>query len=347
MRFSIVIPAYNGEKYIRLAIESAISQVRNADEIIVVDDASTDNTADIARSSECEGGVKYYYNEPSTGFVDAWNRSIEKSSGDFLTILHQDDLLHPEYLAHAEKAILRYPKVRHIYAACNYINAQGDVIRIPPEPYSLGPVLYSGKQYAHNYLKGVIANNHIHRCPGVTTSRELLINECIYRKEAGHIADDDFFLRVGTFTDVIGISHPLASFREHSDSTTSKVDLLLRQLSRDYVFQVRYNKENSTLLETGDIIKLNKHAVKFINLLLFQSLLYKQHEWTLEALNFSRELDEMLPSSIREYLPFWARKMWAMTSSTGENPTARFYAKILNGLIKGRNLIKSLVVTKC
>ena len=344
MRFSIVIPVYNGEKYIRFALESAVKQVRNADEIIVVDDASTDNTAEIARSSEYKGRVKYYYNEPSTGFVDAWNRSIEKSTGSFVTILHQDDLLHPEYLAHVEKAILRYPKVRHIYTACNYINARGDVIRISPEPYSLEPVLYSGKQYAHNYLKGVIANKHIHRCPGVTTSRELLFNECTYRKEAGHIADDDFFLRVGIFTDVIGISHPLASFREHSDSTTSKVNLLSLQLSQDYVFQARYHRENDTLLNNDDIVKLNQQAVKFINLLLFQSLLYKQNSWSVEALNLRRELDEMLPSSMEEYLPFWARKMWAMTNPTSENPTARYYVKILNGLIKGRDFFKSLVI---
>lgn len=43
---------------------------------------------------------------------------------------------------------------------------------------------------------------------------------CQYREEAGHIADDDFFYRVGQYTDVVGILSPLASYRLHSKSET-------------------------------------------------------------------------------------------------------------------------------
>ncbi len=71
IRFSIVIPAHYGKVYLRFAIKSVLNQTRQADEVVVVDDASTDNTEKIAWSSEWKGMVKYYYNEPSTGFVDA------------------------------------------------------------------------------------------------------------------------------------------------------------------------------------------------------------------------------------------------------------------------------------
>jgi glycosyltransferase involved in cell wall biosynthesis len=341
MHFSIVIPAHNGKWHLRFAIQSALNQVRKPDEIIVLDDASTDQTSVIAKSREWIGSIKYFHNETSTGFVDAWNRAIAKATGDFITILHQDDLLHPDYLGHIENALSRYPQVRHIYAACNYIDEEGNVIRLSPEPHSLEPVLYSGKQYAKNYLNGVMTNRHIHRCPGVTTSRALLLEECTYRREADHIADDDFFLRVGSFTDVAGISQPLASFRIHSASTTSKVDLLTLKLAQDYLFQLRYHRKNKTLLDSDDIVKVSQQAVKFINLLLFQSLLYEQNEWTAKAVSLRHEIDGILPSFMEGQLPVWARMLWAITSqSSSENHIAKLYVRCLHTLISARDLIR-------
>jgi glycosyltransferase involved in cell wall biosynthesis len=339
---SIIIPAHNGEKFIRRAIASAMHQTRKADEVIVADDASTDCTAEIAQSAEWGGYVQYYYHEKSRGFVDAWNQAIRRATSDFVTILHQDDVLYPEYLDTIEKAIHYYPKVRHGYVACDYIDEAGDIIKTPQWPYSSAPVLYSGRQYAHNYLHGMVTNNHIHRCAGVATSRELLLNECTYREEAGHIADDDFFLRVGAYTDVVGISQPLAGFRHHMHSVTGTLDLLSLVLARDYVFQVRFHRDNKTLLD-DDVKKLQFQAVKFINLLLFQSLLYKQQEWTKTALALRDELDGMLPSYMEKNLPFWARQMWRITPGNGRRSrAATLYAAVLNAGIKSRNFLKTL-----
>jgi glycosyltransferase involved in cell wall biosynthesis len=304
-----------------------------------VDDGSTDKTSDVAQSSVWNGQVKYFCEAKTTGFVDAWNRAVAKATGDFVTILHQDDLLHPHYLAHVEKALQRYPHVRHIYAACNYIDEQGNIIGIPPEPHSLEPILYSGKNYAKNYLDGLITNRHIHRCPGVTTNRDLLLSECTYRKEAGHIADDDFFLRVGAFTDVVGISEPLASFRVHPMSTTSKVDLLELKLARDYIFQLRHNQENYTLLDSEGIVKLGQQAVKFINLLLFQSLLSRQRAWLEQAFTLRHEMDKILPSFMQHNLPLWARLLWTITSSSRGNSIAEFYVRSLCTLIRARDRV--------
>jgi len=345
MRFSVVIPAHNGELYLRFAIESVLNQTRKADEIIIIDDASTDKTADIIQSIESRERVKYIVNEESTGFVDAWNRAIEKASGDFVVILHQDDLLCPEYLYHIEKAIENYPEVRHLYSGCNYINELGDIIKSTPQPHSVEPKLCSGKEYAKNYLNGVITNQHIHRCPGVTTNRKLLLDQCAYRKEAGHIADDDFFLRVGVFTNVIGISQPLASFRHHAESCTSKAESLTLNLAQDYIYQVKYYKENRTILDQDDSQKIKRQAVKFINLLLSQSLLYSRKDWTSTALSLRKELEEMSPFFMDQNMPFWTKIMWYLLESQNLNHRLPvLYVRTLNKLISIRNayLRKSL-----
>ncbi|ESP63124.1 glycosyl transferase, family 2 [Smithella sp. ME-1] len=339
MRLSIVITAHNGEKYLRQAIESALNQSRRADEIVLFDNASTDATDEIARSYGDK--IKYHFNDMETGFVDAWNRAIHKATGDFVTILHQDDLLHPDYLTYIEAAILTFPQVRHFYTGYNYIDEHGATAGHSPQPHLTEPVLYTGKEYTHNYLQGVITKRHIHRCPGVTTSRALLLSECTYRKEAGHIADDDFFLRVGEFTDVVGISYPLASFRHHPESTTSKVDSLTLKLAEAYLFQVRYYLNPTQLLNNDDIDKINALAVKFVNLLLYEGLIHDQRSWILKAFALHNELEELLPSFMSSHLPSWGKMLWAMASPEGGNYLAKSYAKSLYTGISVRDRCKA------
>jgi glycosyltransferase involved in cell wall biosynthesis len=336
---SIAIPAYNGEKYMRQSLESALNQNRRADEVIVIDDASTDATAEIARSYGDK--IRYHFNDKATGFVDAWNRAIHRATGDFVTILHQDDLLHPDYLTHIEAAIITFQQVRHFYTGYNYNNERSEITGYSPQPHFTEPVLYTGREYAHNFLKGVIAKRHIHRCPGVTTSRALLLSECSYRKEAGHIADDDFFMRVGEFTDVVGISYPLASFRHHPESTTNRVDSLTLKLAEAYLFQVRYYLRPTSLLHADDVNKINSLAVRFVNLLLYEGLIHDQRSWMLKAFALHNELEDLLPSFMSKHLPPWGKIIWAIASPVGQNFLAKSYAKSLYFGIRIRNWYKA------
>lgn len=84
---------------------------------------------------------------PPTGLVDAWNRAVAAATGDFVIMLHQNDLLDPEYLAQVEQALTTLPCVRHVFAACRYIDAEGRVLGQPPEPHVFAPVLYSCQEY--------------------------------------------------------------------------------------------------------------------------------------------------------------------------------------------------------
>ncbi len=86
---SVVIPVYNGEKYLAQAIESILTQSYRPIEIIVVDDGSTDGTADVARRfSET---VRYFY-QSNSGCSAARNKGIENALGSFFSFLDSDDL---------------------------------------------------------------------------------------------------------------------------------------------------------------------------------------------------------------------------------------------------------------
>lgn len=87
---SVVMPAYNGERYIALAIESGLSQLVDNDELIVVDNASTDATAQIVKAIP-DPRIKYHY-EPKKGAAAARNRAFRHMQGAFVAFLDCDDL---------------------------------------------------------------------------------------------------------------------------------------------------------------------------------------------------------------------------------------------------------------
>lgn len=93
---SIIIPVYNREHYLAEAIESVLAQTYRPIEIIVVDDGSTDGTADVARRfSET---VRYFY-QTNSGCGASRNTGIKKGVGSFLSFLDSDDLWVEEKLS--------------------------------------------------------------------------------------------------------------------------------------------------------------------------------------------------------------------------------------------------------
>ncbi len=90
---SIIIPVYNGSNYMREAIDSALAQTYNNIEVIVVNDGSTDNTEEIAKSY---GKKIRYYAKENGGVATALNLAIKKAKGEYVSWLSHDDVYLPE-----------------------------------------------------------------------------------------------------------------------------------------------------------------------------------------------------------------------------------------------------------
>jgi glycosyltransferase involved in cell wall biosynthesis len=95
MKISLVIPAYNCSATIRMTVESALQQSLAADEILVMDDGSTDGTFEIANSFGKRVSV---FRQSNRGVANARNELLRRSQGDFVAFLDSDDLWHPAYL---------------------------------------------------------------------------------------------------------------------------------------------------------------------------------------------------------------------------------------------------------
>ena len=96
---SICVPTYNGARYLRQCLDSALAQTFADFELLVVDDRSTDSTLDLAQ--HYVGGdprISVRRNEQNLGLVANWNRCVELARGEWVKFLFQDDLLEPSCL---------------------------------------------------------------------------------------------------------------------------------------------------------------------------------------------------------------------------------------------------------
>ncbi|KHT46975.1 glycosyltransferase family 2 protein [Vibrio sinaloensis] len=111
MRLSIIVPVYNGEKYIEEALDSYFQQFNSEVEIIVIDDGSTDETYDIILNK-----YKLYINtghlvlkkQDNSGVSSARNMALRISKGDYITFLDSDDILQEQHTASILHAINQY-----------------------------------------------------------------------------------------------------------------------------------------------------------------------------------------------------------------------------------------------
>lgn len=273
MTFSIVIPAYNGSEFIEKTILSALRQTRMPDEIIIHDDNSRDSTRLICEQYKSK--VKYFFNnEGPSGFVNGWNKAISLATCEYISILHQDDILYPTFLEETEKTLKANHGIRHLFSLVDYINEKDELINtIEPsirKEFKNEVEVLSANMYLKAYQRNYNGMPHIHRCPGVVTHRSIFENGCTYNPQAGHIADDDFFYRVGQFTPVVGIMKPLAAYRIHHDSETGKVTSteLVRRLAHDYVFQVK-QWQNSNFTDKLDKYYFEYWALNYIFQLIY------------------------------------------------------------------------------
>lgn len=121
-RFSVIIPLYNKSSYVKKALESVGAQTCTDFELIVVDDGSTDDSANICEeylSSLTHSFAHLFIRQSNSGVAAARNRGVAESHGEYLCFLDADDWWESTFLDEIDKLITEYPDAG-IYAT-NYV----------------------------------------------------------------------------------------------------------------------------------------------------------------------------------------------------------------------------------
>ena len=137
MKISVVIPAYNSSATIEATLGSVLRQTVQADEILVLDDGSTDNTVEVLNSYKPRVTVLQQKNR---GVAHARNALCQRAKGDIIAFLDHDDIWHPSYLETQCKIIGKHPSAVAYFTG--HVNFQGTNDYIWDEPTAFGHLDY-------------------------------------------------------------------------------------------------------------------------------------------------------------------------------------------------------------
>lgn len=156
MRFSVIIPLYNKEKFIKKTIQSVLNQSYKEFELIIVNDGSTDNS--LAEAQSIKDSRIRIIDKQNGGVSSARNRGMEESANDWITFLDADDIMYPDALSTYKDLHENYPEINVLIAATDS---------------SKKKYLSTGKTYVvSNYYKANIYSE-------LRTSSYLLCSDCI------------------------------------------------------------------------------------------------------------------------------------------------------------------------
>lgn len=115
-RASIIIPAYNVEKYIEETINSVLEQNFTNLELLIIDDCSKDDTLKIIKNySNKDKRIKIFKNKKNRGKMVSVNKLFKKVRGKYLVLLDADDLFYPERLRKQVEFLDKHPKIDMVY----------------------------------------------------------------------------------------------------------------------------------------------------------------------------------------------------------------------------------------
>ena len=167
---SIVIPAYNMERFISDAIVSCLNQTYENREIIVIDDGSRDGTKRIVKEF---GQAVFYHYQPNTGVSAARNHGIRCAKGKFISFLDADDIWLPDKLKKQIAAIKDNPSIKAISCGYAIMDETGTI--------TMGGLLRANYKSREEHYKALSISQVI---PG-SSSGLLAERQCI--QKAGHV----------------------------------------------------------------------------------------------------------------------------------------------------------------
>ncbi|MCP5098435.1 MAG: glycosyltransferase [Chloroflexi bacterium] len=163
-RVSIGIPTYNGARYIRRALDSLLAQTHQDFEIIISDNASTDETAVIIHDyMQKDGRIRYTRNDVNRGATYNYNHVLALARGEYFKWMADDDVIHPQFIEKCVDELGRDRARVLVYAKAAFIDQEDrvlyrfdDVMKL--DPWSPSVVKRTGQMMQAIFRNGSAAN---------------------------------------------------------------------------------------------------------------------------------------------------------------------------------------------
>jgi len=215
-KISVCIPTYNQARYLGLAIRSALEQTERDIEVIVFDDASTDDTPGVVASFG-DPRLRGFRQARNVGIARNRNSCLSVARGRYLAWLDGDDIYRPEMLALQSALLDRSRRVGLVHGNHDVIGEDGRTLPAWPPPFTEDTI-----EPGLDAFRELILSNY------VTTSTVLVRRECYdrvgtYAAELARSGEDwELWLRIALRFDIAYTVERVASYRQHPASSSNE-----------------------------------------------------------------------------------------------------------------------------
>ncbi len=221
---SVLMPAYNAERYLREAISSVLQQRFSNYELLVINDGSTDNTAGIARSFH-DPRIRIVENERNLGLIETLNRGIEEARGQYIARLDADDITLAGRFEAQLKVLSQDPQAVMATGWAQVIDTQGRLkytARWNFSPEALYYLLHFRNCITHS---------------SVMIRKKALQQVGPYSSAAQHAEDFELWGRLSRVGRIIHLRRAVVRWREHCDSISSVATAPMSKTARNQAAQ--------------------------------------------------------------------------------------------------------------
>ena len=208
---TVLMPVYNGERYLRPAIDSILRQTFTDFELLIVDDGSVDRSCAIAESYR-DRRIRIVRNGANVGLSRSLNRGVALARGRYLARLDADDIAEPTRLAAQVDYLERHPDVELLGSWCTVVNADGDVLA-----RRYGPCVDAEIRWTLQFCTPFAHSSVMMRRPAEGAAAPL------YDESLAYAMDYDLWLKLAARGRIASLNQFLVRWRISPDGMTSRL----------------------------------------------------------------------------------------------------------------------------
>lgn len=207
---SVIINCYNGEKYLREAIDSVIAQTYTNWELIFWDNQSTDSTAEIVKSYK-DDRIRYFYAPEHTPLGEARNLAMKETFGEYIGFLDADDVWNQCFLFRCVEILNKFTDVSFVYSGCSYIGEKSGE--------------YRSGEAGFRDISSLLINYDVAMSGAVFRSELANFGGVSFNPNYNLIEDFDFYIRLARISYSYHIKEVLVSYRIHSGNLSNNNEM--------------------------------------------------------------------------------------------------------------------------
>ena len=222
-RVSIILATWNRAEMLKSAIEAALAQTYQDFELLILDNASTDNTSEVVKTFT-DPRIVYIRRSVNGGAPANWKEGFRRASGEFVLYSHDDDRLHPTIVEREVNAMDRHPGAVMVGTNVRIIDFEGNVIQERSNP-EINDRVFGKGGFIKAYMQRRFTIASSTQMMRMNRSGNVLNLKHQPHKDFGPCGDVHLVCRSNVFGEVVWLADPLLDYRTHPGQESLTLDI--------------------------------------------------------------------------------------------------------------------------